>query len=357
MAKLALATNFDDTLLNDISRLNARFASTGNKITEVFGSLPSTFGFGSGRPVSELPAVSFKQLEKHVRLAHCFGLAFNYVLNQVCLGGMEYESAGIRKISKFIERLAEIKIDVITVSKPFLAQFIHKNYPDFLINASAVCGIDSLQKAKEWIDLGAHRLTLKDSNRNFNFIKLLKRTKKIDVELIVNSACRSGSSLCHFHYLELAHSTNLPFRVHSMLNCKLARLKDPVDYLFKHGTWIRPEDLDKYDRVGVDIYKIVDRICTTKELLVRAKAYLSQSYKGNLLSIIGKRSFEFAYLDNQKLDGFIDHFLKKECPKECNNCDYCNRIAGHALKVVNKKKMRKAISEHEKAINLYFKTT
>ena len=197
-------------------------------------------------------------------------------------------------------------------------------------------------------------MVLKDANRKYALIKTLKKNTKVDLELVANSPCVSGSSFCHGHYLELSHSVKFPFPVFLMQNCMLSRLKDPVDYFLKRATWIRPEDLAKFDRAGVDIYKILSRECTTRDLLVRAKAYLSGKYKGNLLSILGRGGFEFAYLDNQQLDGFIDRFVKTKCSRECSNCNYCEQIATRCLKTSGKKKIRLAIREYEETIDYYF---
>ena len=117
---------------------------------------------------------------------------------------------------------------------------------------------------------------------------------------------------------------------------------------------MRPEDLNKYSKAGVDIFKILSRTCTTQELLARAEAYLSGNYRGNLLDLIGKGPFGLFYLDNSKLDGFIDHFIKIECPKECGNCEYCKKAAIRSLRVYDKGKVRKATEKFEAMIDRLF---
>lgn len=355
MAKLSLATNFDDSLLLEVSRLNERFASTGNKVVEIFGSLPSTFACNTGRPAQKLPAIKFCHLARHVKLAHNLGLDFNYILNEVCLGGMEYSRRGISRISRFLDRLAEIKVDAITISNPFLARFIKNNYHNFIINISVICGIDSFRKAGEWIDFGADRLTLIDP-RNFGLIKMLKEKTKAKIELRTNSPCLSKYSLCYAHYLEYAHTAKNrhPLSLLS-LNCWLKMLNDPIEYYFKCGTWIRPEDLKRYDSIGVDIYKILDRTCTTKELLIRAEAYLSQKYSGNLLSLIVKRISDYIYVENQKLEGFIKRFAENKCPEECGNCKYCEKAAAQSLMIINRRMIKETIKGYKTLINYLIK--
>jgi hypothetical protein len=43
------------------------------------------------------------------------------------------------------------------------------------------------------------------------------------------------------------------------------------------------------------------------------------------------------YIDHRALDGFIEHFLKNgDCSiKSCQECGYCSRTAGNAVKILN----------------------
>lgn len=47
---------------------------------------------------------------------------------------------------------------------------------------------------------------------------------------------------------------------------------------------------------------------------------------------------ENIYVDNSKLDGFIDFFKKQDCNLSCNNCNYCKKYAKKAIKI-NKKEI------------------
>ena len=38
------------------------------------------------------------------------------------------------------------------------------------------------------------------------------------------------------------------------------------------------------------------------------------------------------YIDNKKLDEFIQFFIENKCTGNCNSCGYCNMIAKKAIK-------------------------
>ena len=106
--------------------------------------------------------------------------------------------------------------------------------------------------------------------------------------------------------------------------------------LFRSALWIRPEDLDIYAKHGVTVFKIIGRERLSDiDLLKMVEAYFAHSFEGNLVDLI----FGFAttvkhlYLDNKKLDGFLDKFLTEnmDClslctPDQCTHCqDYLQK--------------------------------
>jgi collagenase-like PrtC family protease len=170
-----------------------------------------------------------------------------------------------------------------------------------------------------------------------------------------------------------------------MLFCLDYRLREPVNYV--RANWIRPEDTHYYEAMGIDNFKIVERNTPTPELLRRVHAYSTRRYDGNLLDLVlpfnypeesytntasrdayslrravkyffkpsqvnvtrvpklsklGKRmgllyprkGKSALYLDNRKMDGFMDRFLKHSCiDTDCEKCGYCHRFADKALTI------------------------
>ena len=56
------------------------------------------------------------------------------------------------------------------------------------------------------------------------------------------------------------------------------------------------------------------------------------------------------YLDNEKLEGFIDFFTQGKCPSfDCYRCNYCKDVASNALAFSKDNRFRL-----EKTINMLF---
>jgi hypothetical protein len=170
------------------------------------------------------------------------------------------------------------------------------------------------------------------------------------------------------------------------LFCLDYRLREPVNYI--RANWIRPEDLHHYEALGYDNFKIVERNTPTPVLLNRVRAYAARRYDGNLFDLVlpfqypenaytneaardafslkravrhflrpsqvnvtripqvaelcGRMGLLYPmredppplYLDNRKLDGFLDRFLDQSCiDLDCETCRYCHQWAQRTVEV------------------------
>ena len=108
------------------------------------------------------------------------------------------------------------------------------------------------------------------------------------------------------------------------------------------------------------------------EWIVRSvKAFSSRKYEGNLIDIIqgfsmtvgvekdpnlklrqtiGKESKSKLFIDNTKLNGFIDFFKKQNCIAMCNECNYCEEWAKKAV-FLNKEKSTRYVESIEAYLN------
>ena len=97
--------------------------------------------------------------------------------------------------------------------------------------------------------------------------------------------------------------------------------------------------------IGIDYFKVSGRTGSTEAIVENMNYYMSGSYEGNLLGLWkplqsifnGKTEKEvngqlIDFIDNKKLDGFLDHWFKPEEGFECNDqlcgmtCDYCHQF-------------------------------
>lgn len=365
--KLSVPTNWQKDLLARLNKEN---------IAEIYGKLKEDI-FGGGRSSVYLPYVSKKEVKEFVSSAHNLGLKFNYLLNSLCLSNMEWTPKGQRQIRGFLDWLAQIGVDSVTVSLPYLLQMIKKCYPALEVNVSINTDINSLTKAQTWEDLGADQLTLSlNLNRDFETLKQIRKNVKCRLQLIANLLCLHNYPFCTYHYISTSHNSQTSSKINKdlyftyyQLQCRSLSLSEP--YRIISSGWIRPEDLKYYEEIGIDRIKLIDRRMKTELILRAVEAYSARSYEGNLFDLFLyrttrensqfsknfiRRFFDYffssrnlnvlriykemrylqvqdsIYLDNRKLDGFISHFFEGKCKlANCRECNYCRLIAEKAL--------------------------
>ncbi|MDD5356499.1 MAG: U32 family peptidase, partial [Candidatus Omnitrophica bacterium] len=188
--ELSIPTNWDNSLIDRVGTAPIR---------DFFGKLPSDY-FGGGRPSLYIPSVRKRSLRKHIEVIHRHGYKFNYLLNASCLDNAEFSRAGQYRMHKFVDWLLNNGIDGVTVSIPYLVNWIKHNYPSLEIKASIIANIDSLSKAKQWESRGADSIVLElDCNRDFALLANIVKNIKCTISLVVNLACLRSCALSQYH--------------------------------------------------------------------------------------------------------------------------------------------------------------
>lgn len=216
-------------------------------------------------------------------------------------------------------------------------------------------------------------------NRKFDKLRKLMTFYKdsdFSMRVIANNFCLKECPYRLTHGSFIGHSDPKAMSMdYSLINCEYRKVSNPKAMLT--AEWIRPEDVHYYEELAEEIgyknfsLKLIDRNAPTAFIERVIKAYCAESYEGNLLDILNwpanKKGFgkpaggppmgmpagappmgmpaggspagipeiRFAsrmdksfmpkfgmamnvpniYIDNQKLDGFIEHFING------NNCE------------------------------------
>ncbi len=392
--KLTIPVNWEDDYFDKID-----FSET----EELYGKLNSDT-VGGGRPTLTLPSVKKEKVRDFVQEAHRRGLTFNYLMNGTCFDNLEITKNGYHGIRKTLDWLSEIKVDGISVSLPMILEIIKKNYPHFSISASVQVRIDSFEKARYWENLGADKINISyvDINKNFDEIKKIRAKTHCKIQTIANLMCMNRCPMVTLHANYNAHASqknhvsgNFSFDYY-LFSCAHKLLSNPEEIL--KSAFIRPEDLHYYEEAGVDNIKLVERIMTTDALALIVKAYTQRSYDGNMMDLIhglskyliynkGKyywkgmkyilqpskisllkayklvnqlsvlrkekafnESFDL-YIDNKKLNGFLDFFHRGHCQRDCTECNYCHKYAEKAVRYLV------PVEEHQQAMDSLKQTT
>lgn len=379
--RLSVATNFDSALIE---------ALKGFPVYELFGKLPVD-PVGGGRASYMLSPLSKRALADHVREAHKQGIKFNYLLNAACLDNLEWTRREQRRIRRLLDWLAEIEVDAVTISLPYLLRRIKTHYPRLRVTVSIFAGVNHIRKAQVWEELGADCITLESLsiNRRFELLAAIRKAVRCDLILLVNTNCLQACPFSRAHMVALSHASQAGhlskgfFIDYCFLLCSRMKLADKVNYI--RSDWIRPDDLHYYIDLGYDRFKLVERNIPTEFMLKRVRAYTQGRYDGNLLDLVQGYGFQRGYeprryyrrglfwnlkyflspflvnparllkirrlaerqgmlsplpgeppvyIDNRVLDGFLEFFFTVDCStRDCEECRYCHRVAERAVRI------------------------
>ncbi len=365
--KLVVPTNWQDDLLGGVP-LSA--------VGEFYGQLDRDFA-GGGRPSCILPAVSRAKAGAHIAAVRAKGISFNYILNAACMGNRELTPAGRKSLGALLDWACGSGADCVTVSIPYLLDFVKRNYPSLKVHVSVQAGIKTAAEAAHWAGMGADGLTLSvtDVNRDFAALRAIRSAVDCELRLIANLDCLYGCPFFRYHSLLSSHASqewhkSRGFLVdYCFLRCSLIRLKYPREFI--RSGWIRPEDQHIYEGAGINALKLVNRTMPVPRIKRIVRAYSAGRYDGNLLdlfsdpadtfgraapSLLRGLSFFFRpfsvdllrfcrfrglvssrreiFIDNRALDGFLEFFLDSSCAgRDCAVCGYCEETAGRTVKI------------------------
>jgi collagenase-like PrtC family protease len=364
-ARFTVAFNGDDRLIPAVAGLRG--------VESLFGKLSQDV-VGGGRPTHVLADIRLAELKNSVRIAHAYGLEFNYLLNASCMANQELSRSTNRRICALLDTLVEAGVNRVVVSLPYLLALVKKRHPQLRVSISTFVGIDTPSKARIWEDRGADRLVLSiDVNRNRTALEQIRRAVSCELELFANAMCLYQCPFGPLHAASNGHAScsTDPLKGYGVdyysYQCAERRLREPSEFI--RGRFIRPEDVIRYEELGIDVLKISDRLKGTPWLIRAVRAYSSRNYDGNLADLIsyplfaseGERPISNparfvangahanvallkvvqgiqhcvtpVHIDNRKLDGFLDHYFRHDCANShCGvECRYCASVALRAV--------------------------
>jgi collagenase-like PrtC family protease len=371
--KLSVAANWDMELLQGLEKIP--------EVTSIYAKLPFDI-IGGGRAGIVVPSVDWDTAADYVHEAHQRGLSFCYLINAPCVGNLEKTPEGKRQILAFIEQLIAMGVDSVSIANLAIVSLVRRNFPQLAIRGSVLSWPTNLPRLKYQESLGVDPLIIPYSefNRDFEMLQKIRSGLSCGMQLFVNVSCIYN---CHYlaeHASSVGHASQVQQGIQQaslfldfyLWQCTRRRLLHPE--LFLMSRWIRPEDLHRYEALGYDEFKIIDRSRSTPWLLRAVKAYADRHYEGNLLDIISlemlgdpagfhrdiedqvrermrhytkeerqlmlrmlklrRRLLEFdLFIDNAELGDFLDGFQKIRCAETfCEDCGYCRSYAKRAIR-------------------------
>jgi len=347
--KLHVATNWDLSLIDELAKY---------PVSDLYGVSDHSI-VGGGRPSFLLKKVSEEDIAEYIIKLHEKKIGFSYLLNAPCMNNMEYDPHYHKELLKYLQWISDIGADSVTVTIPFLIQLIKEQFPKLKIRVSTIAHVNSVNRAKFYEMLGADEITLDVMiNRDFKTLEQIQKTVKCKIIVLLTDGCLYQCPFRHYHYNTLGHASQTFQQFERnyvdtcILNCSIIKFSNPTEVL--KARWVRPEDLSHYEAIGIEDFKIAGRRMSTQWITNSVKAFSSRKYEGNLIDIIqgfsmsfggleqkdpnvkltetlGKESKSKLYIDNTKLNGFIDFFKKQNCIAMCNECNYCEEWANKSV--------------------------
>jgi collagenase-like PrtC family protease len=338
MRYYSVPADFKIETIDKYHRLNREYP--GNKVLETFGNITVGVSLESGRSVEVLPKVNMDQLRDYIRHSREKGIGFNYTLNASHMNNREYSREGVLELISFLGKLYDAGVRSLTVTLPSLFELIRKTGYDFELKSSVICGVDNANKAMNHKRMGAERIVVDESmNRNFAGLKRIVAAFGEKVEVIVNTICHKDCSYRMFHYnqissdsVQLCGETSANYYSH---RCMLRRYENRGNLM--RLSWIRPEDIHYYEKVGIRYFKLQGRQAVKTGDPARAvESYFKGRYDGNLMDLLelfGPHNNFRLHIDNKKLEGFIKPYVENEnhCRNDCGTCRYCDHWADKSI--------------------------
>ena len=375
---LSVAGNWDKALIDGLSKHK--------EVGSVYAKL-GTDKIGGGRAAFGISKISRQGAEAYIRYCQACGIKFNYLYNAGCVGGMEFSTEGRNAMLQELDWAVErANVDSITVSTNYLFKLARKRYPKLKVVIGVFMKVGEPEKLRYFEDLGAHEITLGIYiNRDFKVLEKLRKTVRCHLRLFLNQTCLFNCPYTSYHARFLAHASqanNRSCHVCVDLNCRgcsKRKLDEPEEII--KSRWIRPEDLRLYEDMGYDRFKLTDRTRSSSWLIRAAEAYISRSYDGDLADILalmipgeeqdiapdvnkafrrgllknsqdrlwlkgtwGWGKFGRPYIDNRKLDGYIEFFRRPGINcflRDCSRCGWCKKWADKVVSFKNEEARQK----------------
>lgn len=298
------------------------------QISEVYGQVTECDFIASGRMAGSLPKVSYIELEDYIRRCKQYDINFNYTINPSCI---DYSESNISKIYDHIKRLYHVGVRCFTVTQPIIIEIIQDLDVNINLKASAICEVNSLKKAIHYIKNAVNRVVIDpDITKDFYKLRSICSEYADKMEIIVNNLCVNDCPYKMFHYNHEAHSTGstaLKKNRYFYQKCTVQKALELDSYIKMN--WIRPEDLHYYTALGIRYFKLQGRSHPAGEKVsVAINAYIHGSFEGNLVDLLtlwNPYDVFQPYIDNKKLDGYLEPFVNKDnfCSGKCELCQHC----------------------------------
>ena len=261
--------------------------------------------------------------------------------NANCYGDHAVSDKFALEVSHCVDKMIQsVGITEITTTSPFVAKVIKKHFADIKVWASVNMWIGTEQAMKYLGDDFDGYYMQREHNRNFERIEqLTKWCKKNNkqLKLLANSGCLYTCPFHTFHDNLVAHEEGASKETNAMSenpspcwDMMYAMNEEDAATTFLQGSWIRPEDMHRYEPYFSEA-KLATRMHSNPRRVL--SAYARGHFRGNMLDLTEpsySRRFKDHILDATK---FPEDWFERTtgCSKNCDACGYCKMAARQSI--------------------------
>lgn len=299
------------------------------RIKETFFAWP---GVLSCRPAPDFTPELRAQLIADLKWARQNGIELDTLFNCNCYGDLAIS----QEMVDFVERnLREMDAEglmpnTVTTTSPFIATILRKKFPSVRIRWSVNQRVHGSIGFEYVLPLFDSFYVSRETHRDLETVRNLSRWAKAHgktLGLQVNSGCLRQCPFQTFHDNLHGHSATRQNVIgmkdfdFTYFLCKqtFAKIESAEDFL--RATWLRPEDVARYEQY-VDVIKIATRRHPNPVRVL--DAYATNSYHGNLADLMDPVHAFPKSFENDRL-GASSLWPEVFNCRDANNCKHCGK--------------------------------
>jgi len=273
-------------------------------------------------------------LERNLRAIRAMGIKLDLLLNANCYGGRAISKDLAEEVFSLLEYLehCELLPEVITTTSPFLAGEVKACYPEIELRASVNMRLDSTFAMGLLADRFDSFHIRRDLQRDLGTVEFFAdwcRNHGKKLCMLANSGCLRNCPAQTFHDNLVAHDgevdrmLNVPGQ-HHLCRRHFSKHANFEDFL--KGSWIRPEDLHRYERF-FPVVKLATRLHDHPRMVIGA--YASGHFEGNLADLLEpgfSGEFHPYIVDNTRFPADWTE-IAGACAVNCARCGKCAAVA------------------------------
>jgi len=335
-------------------------------VASFYGSVGSD-PFGGGRALKNAQQQTLGSLRRIISHLDKKGIEFNYVINNTNMMNRECSHEYREQFRQFLLELQSAGVRTVTLSNISFIAFTKEVMPDWKISASVNLKTRTPEEVRFLVSLGCEEITLYYSVlKDVKALKQIRAETDIDLKLIPNDVHVMDCPWQKGHTrMQGAHSRKkeftTPYFSYYRNKCVSLRHVKPEEIL--KAMWIPPDQLWRYEALGYDYFKLLDRLASTEWNIRALDTYIQAKPCNSLERVLGtygaattketpetvagdaspypREKLEvIPSISSEKASDTFSFFLDKKHPSPCGRCSVCSKAVDSIVEFSEEARMQ-----------------